>query len=40
VHGSDNLWVIDASIIPAIPRATTNLPVVALAEQLSREVVC
>ncbi|WP_188190450.1 GMC family oxidoreductase [Nonomuraea sp. SYSU D8015] len=36
VHGSDNLWVIDASIMPVIPRATTNLPVVALAEHLVR----
>ncbi|MFI0421173.1 GMC family oxidoreductase [Spongiactinospora sp. 9N601] len=35
VHGSDNLWVIDASIMPVIPRATTNLPVVALAEHLA-----
>ncbi|MGN9847073.1 GMC oxidoreductase [Nonomuraea sp. H19] len=34
VHGTDNLWVIDASIMPMIPRATTNLPVVALAEHL------
>ncbi|MDX3102083.1 GMC family oxidoreductase [Nonomuraea angiospora] len=36
VHGSDNLWVIDASIMPVIPRATTDLPVVALAERLVR----
>ena len=36
VHGSDNLWVIDASIMPVIPRATTGLPVVALAEHLVR----
>ncbi|WP_433508764.1 GMC family oxidoreductase [Nonomuraea sp. CA-143628] len=36
LYGSDNLWVIDASIIPVIPRATTNLPVVALAEHLLR----
>ncbi|WP_283134391.1 GMC family oxidoreductase [Rhizohabitans arisaemae] len=36
VHGSDNLWVVDASVIPVIPRATTNLPVVALAEHLVR----
>ncbi|MER6005375.1 GMC oxidoreductase [Nonomuraea angiospora] len=36
VHGSDNLWVVDASIMPVIPRATTNLPVVALAEHLVR----
>lgn len=36
VHGTENLWVIDASIIPVIPRATTNLPVVALAEHLVR----
>ncbi|MFG1678870.1 GMC family oxidoreductase [Nonomuraea sp. NPDC049269] len=36
LYGADNLWVIDASIIPVIPRATTNLPVVALAEHLVR----
>ncbi|GII94619.1 GMC family oxidoreductase [Sinosporangium siamense] len=38
VHGSDNLWIIDASIMPTVPRATTNLPVVALAEHLVRAV--
>ncbi|MCW6004334.1 GMC family oxidoreductase [Micromonospora sp. CPCC 205371] len=36
VHGTDNLWVIDASIVPTIPRATTNLPVVAVADHLAR----
>ncbi|MEU7900402.1 GMC oxidoreductase [Nonomuraea sp. NPDC049152] len=29
-------WDVDASIIPVIPRATTNLPVVALAEHVTR----
>ncbi|GAA3184943.1 GMC family oxidoreductase [Nonomuraea roseoviolacea] len=39
VHGADNLWVADASVMPVIPRATTNLPVVALAEHLVGELV-
>ncbi|MEU4222772.1 GMC family oxidoreductase [Nonomuraea sp. NPDC026600] len=39
LYGTDNLWVIDASIIPVIPRATTNLPVVALAEHLVRALI-
>lgn len=34
VHGIENLYVADASIIPTIPRANTNLPVLALAERI------
>jgi choline dehydrogenase len=35
VAGVDNLVVADASVLPAIPRANTNLPVLMLAEHLS-----
>ncbi|WP_214409198.1 GMC family oxidoreductase [Sphaerisporangium fuscum] len=38
VHGTENVWVIDASAVPVIPRATTNLPVIALAEHLVESV--
>ena len=33
VHGTDNLYVADASIMPAIPRANTNLPTLMVAER-------
>ncbi len=33
VSGVDGLWVIDASIVPEVPSANTNLPVMALAER-------
>lgn len=39
VHGFDNLFVVDASIMPTIPRANTNLTVVAVAERLADEVI-
>jgi choline dehydrogenase-like flavoprotein len=32
VHGVDGLRVVDASIMPRIPRAPTNLTVIAIAE--------
>jgi choline dehydrogenase-like flavoprotein len=35
VHGIDELLVIDASIMPEIPSANTNLPTMMLAEHLS-----
>ena len=35
VHGLDNLYVADASIMPVIPRANTNLPTVVLAERVA-----
>jgi choline dehydrogenase len=35
VYGFDNLFVADASIMPAIPRANTNLTVVAVAERIA-----
>jgi choline dehydrogenase len=36
VRGVDRLRVVDASIIPEVPSATTNLTVIMLAERLSR----
>jgi choline dehydrogenase len=38
VHGMDALTVADASIMPTIPTATTNLPTIMLAEHIAREV--
>jgi choline dehydrogenase-like flavoprotein len=35
VHGLDGLAIADASIMPTIPRANTNLSVLALAERLA-----
>jgi choline dehydrogenase len=35
VHGTEGLVVIDASIIPTIPRANTNLSTIAVAERLA-----
>jgi choline dehydrogenase len=35
VHGLEGLFVVDASIIPTIPRANTNLTTIALAERLA-----
>jgi len=35
VRGIDKLYVADASIMPAIPRANTNLTVVAIAERIA-----
>ena len=34
VHGLDNLYVVDASIMPVVPRANTNLPTLMLAERI------
>ena len=33
VHGLDNLYVADASIMPVVPRANTNLPTLMMAER-------
>jgi choline dehydrogenase len=38
VHGLDNLWIADASIMPSIPRCNTQLPTLALAELLAEEL--
>jgi choline dehydrogenase-like flavoprotein len=32
ILGFENLYVVDASVIPTIPRANTNLTTIALAE--------
>jgi choline dehydrogenase len=39
VRGVDNLRVIDASVLPTIPRANTQLPVLAMTEMLARRFV-
>ena len=33
VHGVDNLYVVDASIFPSIPRANVHLTVLGVAER-------
>jgi choline dehydrogenase len=33
VHGVDNVWTIDASIMPALPSVPTNLATMMLAER-------
>jgi choline dehydrogenase len=38
VHGCEGLSVADASIMPSIPRANTNLSTIALAERLSERM--
>ena len=38
VYGVDNLYVADASIIPTVPRANTNMPVLMLAERIVHEL--
>jgi 5-(hydroxymethyl)furfural/furfural oxidase len=35
VHGVQGLRVCDSSIMPAIPRANTNLPTLMLAERIA-----
>ena len=35
LHGAEGLSVMDASVMPAIPRANTNLPTMMLAERLA-----
>jgi choline dehydrogenase-like flavoprotein len=35
VHGTGNLFVADASIMPVIPRANTNIPAVVVAERIA-----
>jgi choline dehydrogenase-like flavoprotein len=33
VHGMDGLYVVDASIMPTVPAANTNLPTIMVAER-------
>ena len=35
VHGVDNLYVADASIMPVVPRANTNVPALVVGERIS-----
>jgi choline dehydrogenase-like flavoprotein len=35
VHGVDNLYVADASIMPAVPRANTNIPALVVGERIA-----
>jgi 5-(hydroxymethyl)furfural/furfural oxidase len=39
VRGFDGLRVIDASIMPTVPRANTNIPTVMLAEKIAEGMV-
>jgi choline dehydrogenase len=38
VHGIQNLWIADASVVPVIPHATTNLLAVLIGEVAGREM--
>jgi choline dehydrogenase len=35
MHGIDNLYVADASIIPTVPHAATNVTAIMIGERLS-----
>ena len=36
IHGLDNAYVADASIMPVIPRANTNMPALVVGERVAR----
>jgi hypothetical protein len=36
VHGISGLWVADASVMPAIPAASINLPTIVIAERIAQ----
>lgn len=35
VHGFENFWLVDASVMPSVPRAVPNLTVIMLAERVA-----
>jgi choline dehydrogenase len=35
VYGVDNLYVADASIMPVVPRANTNIPALVVGERIA-----
>jgi choline dehydrogenase len=35
VHGIERLWVADASVMPAVPAANTNLSTMVVAERVA-----
>src|SRR5205814_3140953 len=38
VHGTDGLYVVDASIMPTVPSGFTHLPTIMIAERLSERI--
>jgi 5-(hydroxymethyl)furfural/furfural oxidase len=38
VRGFDGLRVVDASIMPTVPRANTNIPTIMVAEKISAAI--
>ena len=38
VRGIDGLRVADASVMPTVPRANTNIPTIMIAEKLAAEI--
>jgi len=38
IHGLENAYVVDASIMPVIPRANTNIPALVVGERLVRQL--
>ena len=38
VHGTENLFVADASVMPLIPSANTNLPTIMVAELAAERI--
>jgi choline dehydrogenase-like flavoprotein len=38
VHGIDNLWIADASVLPVVPHVNTNLSAILVGEAAARHV--